>query len=422
MIKLKCLGASQEVGRSSFLVDSGDKILLDRGVKLTPGDTLYPLPVETNLSAAIISHAHLDHSGHLPSLFTAADCLCYMTPPTLELSKLLWSDTLKIAGYEGLVAPFTKEEIRRADKFTFQAGWKRPLDITNNTRMTLYDAGHISGASMVKLETAGKNILYTGDFKLEEQRLYKGADFKSVGNVDTVIIDSTYGDRDHPPREKVEKEFVRAVKEALEGGGHALVPAFAVGRSQEMIDILVEHKVDADIYLDGMGKTAAKIMLDHPQYLRNPKFLKKALDKAKWVKNINMRKKALKEPSVIVTTAGMLSGGPVYAYLPEIYKDKRSKLLLTGYQVEETPGRILRETGKINLDGLNVEVKMEVKQFDFSAHAGHTELIKAVSKLNPEKVVCVHGDENVTTKFRTELKKKGFDAYAPELGDEIILG
>ena len=127
----------------------------------------------------------------------------------------------------------------------------------------------------------------------------------------------------------------------------------------------------------------------------------------------------VKKPSVIVTTAGMLQGGPVYSYLPELYKDKNSSLLLTGYQVENTPGRTLLETGKIGLEGLMVNVKMNVKKFDFSAHAGRTELFSTVNKLNPEKVFCVHGDEKVALKFAKDLKKDGFDAVAPKVGERI---
>jgi len=110
MVKISFLGASQEVGRSAFLVDDGDKILLDYGVKLTPHGTEYPMPVKTNLNAVIISHAHLDHSGNLPHLFQEHECLAYMTPPTLDIAKILWFDTLKIAEMEAMDATFDKEK------------------------------------------------------------------------------------------------------------------------------------------------------------------------------------------------------------------------------------------------------------------------------------------------------------------------
>ena len=118
-INIECYGASREVGRSSFLVDAGDKILLDHGIKLGPGETQYPAPIKANLNAAIISHAHLDHSGNLPHFFRYSHALTFMTPPTLELSKLLWFDSIKIADKEGLPPMFSKQEIERAEKFAF---------------------------------------------------------------------------------------------------------------------------------------------------------------------------------------------------------------------------------------------------------------------------------------------------------------
>ena len=139
------------------------------------------------------------------------------------------------------------------------------------------------------------------------------------------------------------------------------------------------------------------------------------------MKNISMRKAALKKPSVIVTTSGMLQGGPVYAYLPEIYKDENSKLFLTGFQVQQTPGQILMDTGKINLNGIVVKPKMKVEKYDFSSHAGKSELLKIIAKINPKKVVLVHGDSEVMKKLLKTLKSEGFDAVAPMIGDEITV-
>jgi len=141
--KLIPMGACREVGRSSFLLDVGDKILLDRGLKLTPEEIEYPLRVNTQLDAVIISHAHLDHSGDLPHLFVRNHPIAYMTPPTLDLAELLWHDSLKIAGIEGIDAKFSKADIRRTRKYTFPTGYREPLEITDKVKMELFDAGHI---------------------------------------------------------------------------------------------------------------------------------------------------------------------------------------------------------------------------------------------------------------------------------------
>ncbi len=421
MVKITFKGASQEVGRSAFLVDDGDHILLDYGVKLTPQGTEYPLPVKTNLNAAIISHAHLDHTGNIPHLFRETHCLTYMTPPTLDIAKILWFDTLKIAGLEGMDAKFSKDEIAKTEKFTFPINYRKHMDITDHSSVIFHDAGHIVGSAITELRMRNKTIVYTGDFRYTETRLHNPAEFDNIKECDVLITESTYGDRDHPDRKATEKAFVESVQETIDCGGHALLPCFAVGRSQEIIDVLNEYKIEAPIYFDGMGQKVAAIYQKNPSFLKNPKFLKKALENVEWVRNVKMRKSALKQPSVIVCTSGMMQGGSVYAYLPEVYNNKDSKIIMTGYQIKETPGKILLETGRINLDGITVNVKAGVERYDFSAHAGREELFKAMKKVNPEHVICVHGDAEVTRKFAKGIKEEGFNPIIPELGKTVEL-
>lgn len=420
-VSLEMLGASREVGRSSFVLDCGDHILLDRGVKLSPKQTEYPLPVKTVLDAAIISHAHMDHSGHLPELFKGHHCPTFLTQPTLDLSKLLWFDTLKIAGLEGIDSHFSKQDIERVERYSFPLHYKRRVDITKNTSLEFFDAGHILGSCLSKLSLSnGKTFLYTGDFNYTDTRLHNKADLK-FGKVDYLVTESTYGNRNHLPRKESEKLFVESVQDTIEKGGHAIVSSFAVGRSQELVDVLFEYNLNADVYLDGMGQKAATIMMNYPHLLKNSKRLKRALHKAHWVKKPQIRSKALKKPSVIVTTSGMLAGGPVYHYLKKLHKDEKSKLYLTGFQVKDTPGRILLDTGKINIDGALYEVKMPVEKFDFSSHAGHDGLVKAVEKMSPQKIVCVHGDSDIIDQFSQELTTKGFEVLTPRVGEKIDL-
>ncbi|HIH09613.1 MAG TPA: MBL fold metallo-hydrolase [Candidatus Diapherotrites archaeon] len=421
MVKITFKGASQEVGRSAFLLDDGDKILLDYGVKLTPNGIEYPLPIKTNLNAAIISHAHLDHSGNLPHLFEETNCLSYMTPPTLDIAKILWFDTLKIAGLEGMDAKFSKESIAKAEKFTFPIGYDKHMDITESSSVVFRNAGHIVGSAITELHMPNSSIVYTGDFRYTETRLHGPAQLEKIRDCDVLITECTYGDRDHPDRKETEKRFVESVQETIDRGGKVLLPAFAVGRSQEILDVLNEYKVNAPVFFDGMGQKVAEIYLKNPSYLKNPKMLAKALQRVNWVRNAKLRKQAQKEPCIIVCTSGMMQGGSVYAYLPQIYNDKSSKIILSGFQVDETPGKILMETGKLDIDGVNVTVKAGIERYDFSAHAGREELLRAINKLSPQKVVCVHGDAEVTKKFAKAVKDEGYIAIIPELGKEMEL-
>lgn len=421
-LKLHVLGAGQEVGRSSFVLDCGDKILLDRGVKLNPEKIEYPLPIKTNLDAIVVSHAHLDHVGDLPTIFNDLHALCYFTPCTLDISKILWFDTIKIATQNGTEPVFSKDEVTRLDRYAFPLNYGKRINITKNTTLEFFDAGHISGSALSLFELANKKrFMYTGDFNGNDTRLYRKADFKSVGKVDYMVMESTYADRNHTPRKDTEKMFVEDILDVLEGGGHAVVSTFAVGRSQELIDILNEYKVNYPIYFDGMGQKAAAVMLRYPNLIRNAKFLKKSLQKAIWIKNPAMRKKVLEQPSIIVTTSGMLQGGPVVFYLKNLYNDKKSKIFLTGYQVQGTPGRSVLDTGRMMLEGTEVAVAMKVQKYDFSAHASRDNLFDAIKTCNPEKVVLVHGDAQVSQQFQEELKMMGIDAVAARTGEILDL-
>ena len=303
-IKIDCYGAAREVGRSSFLVDAGDKVLLDHGIKLGPEQTDYPPVIKSNLNAIILSHAHLDHSGNIPHFLRYSHALTFMTPPTLELSKLLWYDSIKIADKEGEPPKFNKSEIERVEKYAFPTNYGRRLKVTDKISFEFLDAGHIMGAALTKLYLGNKTLLYTGDFKDEETRLFPAADVDGVGEVDYLMIESCYGNREHTPRKEAEKKFIDSVKETLDNGGHALVPAFAIGRTQELIEVLYEHNIEAPVYMDGMGQKAAKIFFHYPEYLKAPTVLKRAMENTIWVEGNKDRKKALAQPSVIVTTAG----------------------------------------------------------------------------------------------------------------------
>lgn len=317
---------------------------------------------------------------------------------------------------------FTEEEIGKTEQYSFPVEYKKRIEITKNIAMEFFDAGHILGSALTKLSLPEKEILYTGDFKTEETRLHHGADLK-VGKTDIVMIESTYGDREQTPRKETEKKFVEKVEEIVESGGHVILPAFAVGRSQEIIDVLVERKVKLPIYLDGMGQKAATTMMRYPKYLKNPKKLGAALQQVKWVRNNKKtRNEALKQPSIVVASAGMLQGGPALRFIKNLYRDEKSAILLTGYQVEESPGRILLETGKINIDGKLLDVKMHVQKFDFSAHPPQSEMLYSLKKWSPKKVMLVHGDKDVMQVFKKAIEESlGIETIIPKTGKEITI-
>lgn len=421
-MKLEVYGAGREVGRSSLILDTGKtRILLDHGVKIEPDRVEYPLEFHGNVDAVILSHAHLDHSGYLPHLFRETTSTVYMTPPTLDLSKLLWEDAMKVAKLRGDEPPFDRQNMKEAIKHTMIFNYYHPFMVSEEVSVEFYDAGHIPGAVITRLETDEGVVVYTGDFKLSPTRLHAGADAENV-DCDILVIESTYANRDHPPREEVERRFIEKIKEILDNGGNVVIPVFALGRAQEIIDLLVAYNIRYPIYFDGMGKKATKIILRYPDYIANYHKLKRAAKKVIWVRNTGIRDEAISHPSVIVTTAGMLQGGPVLHYLLHLRDDPKSAVLFTGYQTEDSPGRKLLEEGILVVDDYEFPTKIQREYFDFSAHAGRKDLFEFIERADPDILVAVHGDPENAELLAKEVKEKyGIKTFAPSNGEVVDL-
>ena len=415
MIRLSFLGGVREVGRSAVLVDTGsEKILLDYGVRINVKPTQYPEKVNSKLNAILLTHAHLDHSGAIPILYHQGQkCTFYGLDINKPLSRMLLFDSWKISRYEGEEERYTKNDIKTAMRRFKSVEYKKPFRI-GKTRVTFFDAGHIPGSAMILLETNGKSILYTGDFNLSDTRLISGADI-DPSNVDVLITESTYSDREHPNRFAEERNMIEAIQETTANDGVALVSCFAIARTQEILLILDEYEVEGDIYVDGMSKKATRMIDSHPELQREYNKVKRSLDRLgiKFITNPSIRRKVIKPPSIIVTTSGMLTGGPVAHYIERLYDKEDCTLILTGFQVPGTEGALLLKTGRYIHEDLDLRLKMSVRRFDFSSHASRTELFKFARKMNPERIFCIHGDN--TVRFAKELKHEyGLDAVSPK--------
>ena len=415
---LEFLGGAQEVGRSAIFLKDQKSFMLDYGVKLDE-KTEYPIGLP-NVDACVVSHAHLDHSGFLPGVYNEQLVPTFGTHPTLELSKLLLEDSLSIAKKEHLQPKFHKRQIRTFENKFVGLNYNATQSF-GNYDITLHDAGHIAGSAITLIERRdaheNKRIVYTGDFKLHEQLLHNGAD---VVESDVLIMESTYATRHHPDRDELTRNFIEEINGVLEAGGTALVPVFAVGRSQEILAILQKNGLASATYVDGMARTATKIVTRHPKFIRNHNLLSGGLRESTLIEDAGTRKEALSGPSIILTTAGMLNGGPVLHYINRL--NENSKIILTGYQVEGTNGRRLLEGKSIFIDEMEVNIRTPVSFYDFSAHAGMNELYEYVNKSSPNVVVCVHGDKGNAEALADTLRGEGFEAHAPKVGDTIKLG
>jgi putative mRNA 3-end processing factor len=413
-LQVRFLGGAGEVGRSGILLEGEQNILFDYGIKVE-GAGEYPL-VPEHVDAFILSHSHLDHSGAAPILYKREFPVAFGTAPTQELTNLLIEDALKISMKEGL-----KRRYSRRDFKSFLQKY-RPHSFGSDIEfgdydITLHDAGHISGSAMALLENRNdRRLLYTGDFKLSPQFLQKGAErVKS----DILITESTYATKEHPDRDHLVHTFVSRLREVVNSGGIALLPVFAVGRAQEMLAMLEKYGLADTAYLDGMAKKATEIVMRHPEYIQNSGVLEAAIGKAGWVQDNEARKRVLTEGNIILTTAGMLNGGPVLNYIRRL--NKNSMIFLTGYQVEGTNGRRLMEGKPLVIDGKHVKIETPFEFYDFSAHAGRSDLHDFIKSSSPETIMCVHGDAQNAESMAEDLRLEGFEAYAPKVGESIPL-
>ena len=383
-MEIQFLGGATEVGRLGMLLHEGaETILFDYGM-LPKDPPQYPMKAPP-VDKVFVSHAHLDHSGMVPWLCGRHDTQVILTPPTSEVSDLLQMDSLKIAGIEGFESPFDESDVDATRRNSRTVDFGDRLDV-GSLEVTLHPAGHIPGATMFEVN-GNQTTLFTGDLHTLTTDLVRGA--RPVP-CDTLVVESTYAGRNHPDRLKTEYQFLEKIRQVNNRGGLAIVPAFAVGRTQEVLLTLAKAKFD--VWLDGMGKTVNSIYMNYPEYIRSGKKLNHAMGKVKVVRSGRGSREALKG-EVIVTTSGMLDGGPVLRYLEAVRDDPKSAILLTGYQVEGSNGRRLIEEGVIDIDGVDVKIRCEWQKFDFSAHAGHDELVRFIEGCDPQRVVLMHGDK-----------------------------
>jgi putative mRNA 3-end processing factor len=414
-LQVRFLGGAREVGRIGIAVKSEKtQVLLDYGVMLDhqPGFPMHVPPKEVD--ALILTHSHLDHSGAVPIFYIDGKRPLYTNKLNLELTQLLIQDFIHLSSY---YLPFEYLELKtmmRSNKH-LDFGVEEKL---GDMRFQLLNAGHTPGSAQVLIEAEGKRFLYTGDFNITDSKLLTGATM-DYGDLDAVIMESTYANEDHTERSELEKRFVESVTDVVEKGGIVLVPAFGVGRSQEIVCVLAAHHFEYPVVLDGMAREASRIIMNYKEFLKDPKLFVEAIHSADWVEGWRDRRKALKNPSVIVSPAGMLKGGPAAFYVSKIGKKAGDAIFLVSYQIPGTPGKELMDKGICTIDGKVRRVKAHVEHFDFSSHCGASQLKEALRKLGGKpKVFVVHGAEGNCELFANWAKSElGLDAFAPKTGE-----
>ena len=366
------------------------------------------------MDAIILTHGHLDHSGAIPIFHIQEKKPVYGTRLSFDLANLLISDFIHLSSY---YLPYEYLELQSMMRNCVHLNYREKQTL-GDLQFELLDSGHLPGGAQALVEANGKRLVYTSDHNTTDTRLIRGAD-KDYDKLDALIIESTYADEDHPDRKTLEKEFLENVTEVVENGGTVLVPAFSVGRSQEIACVLAAYHFEHSVTIDGMARKANRIMMNHSSYMQDPQLFMNALHAAAWVEGWRDRRTAAKKPGVIISPAGMLKGGPAAFYIQKVGKKQENAVFLVGYQIPGTPGRELLDEGKCVIDGKMRKIKARVMRFDFSSHSGASELQETVKEVegNPT-VYVVHGAEGNCEKFARWIKKEvGLKAVAPKAGD-----
>ena len=421
-MKVRWLGSAGEVGRSCVEVNiDGRLFILDCGIKLS-GEGTYPDFSDVDISAieaVIISHAHLDHSGYAPYLYHIGyNGPIYFTKPTFELALLLQKDYIKVQGLEGEKPPFYHEDIRKEINRAATLNYEEKVYINEDVALTFYNAGHILGSAQVCLDTPYGRLVYTGDIGSDVKTLDPIK--KNIPGVDYLIIESTYGMKKdvHRPMEERERELIKVIQETKKKKGNVLIPVFAIDRAQNIMILLKEARERGDIsqpiFIEGMLVKANDIYDNYPDWMNKKMFnmFKKGTPfNSPLFREVWNRKKIIhmNEPIIVVTTSGMMSGGPVMDYFQSWASDPRNSLVLVGYQVEDTFGRQILDGLREFKDeeGTLKKINARVEWIEFSAHADHPAIIDYVSafRVPPKKVFLDHGEGEKLTELCTEISK-----------------
>lgn len=443
-MKITCAGGAGSIGASCILLETASStVVIDCGVR--PGERKSPLPdlsvlTGKNPSCIILTHAHTDHSGALPVLveyFPHVPILA--TPPTIDLTGILFRDSIKIMNrpeYEADMPLYNDAQVKRVMENFLPVQFNESRVIDNLT-ISFFQAGHILGAAMIHIASPEGNILVSGDYSIGAQRTVGTANKVSLP-VDLLISESTYGERLHEDRSTAETRLIEQIRVIIEREGKILVPCFAIGRAQEILLILKKAMRDGrlnrvPVYADGMVRAVCNVYSDYESYVTRALAHEIRSDRhpfwGEWINPVETDSQRLAilqgPPCIIVASSGMLNGGASLFYATKLLENEGDAVLITGYQDEESPGRLLLDLAaeepdnrKITLCGEQIAVKASIQIFGLSAHADRMEMAGFIDSHRPHTVLLVHGCTDARESLRKSLRCKdcisGYDGLILE--------
>lgn len=459
MNTLRFLGAARTVTGSKYLLETNSgRVLVDcglfQGLKELRERNWQPLPVEpSSIHAVVLTHAHIDHTGYLPRLVNQGfKGRVFCTPGTADLCRIMLPDAGRIAeddareanrhGYSKhapALPLFTEEDALLALTHLQPVGYDRPVPVSGAT-LTFTDAGHLLGSSFVRLaleHDGGQEILFSGDLGRYSRPVLP--DPSAVDGADVLLVESTYGDRAHEPDDDGAR-LATIIRETIEGGGKVIIPAFAVGRVEEVIYWLRRLEASGRIpivpvYLDSpMAVQALKFYASHSNDL-DPDMQTRRGDMSAFttrrftavVSPQQSREiQASRQPSIVISASGMATGGRILHHLKVALPNPRHTVLFVGYQAAGTRGRKLLEgadTAKIH--GQLIPVAARIERIDsMSAHADADEILRWLGQFTrpPSMTYLVHGEPAAQAALQSRIQKElGWPLHVPDYLERVTI-
>ncbi|MDT3438734.1 MBL fold metallo-hydrolase [Pseudofrankia sp. BMG5.37] len=428
-LRVTAVGGSDCIGGSALLLEAGaTRLLVDAGVLPTgrveqPATEALVAALSEPVDAIVVTHAHADHAGYVPKVvdqWHSAKVFC--TPETMALLPTVWNDAVKImaaeaeslsGGGNNVRPAYGEVEVEQAEDRLREL----PTGMTQQVgdfEITLFPAGHVLGAAGVVVTAGEHRVVITGDIDNRSQGTIGAARIppRLATNADLLIIETTYCDSTHPDRGQEGLALVRHAEDVINRGGRVLIPAFGLGRAQEVALLLGENLPDAQILVDGLAVHISKIY----EMQGAPRILKGG------VRQVQHRGREIRgmTSGIVITTSGMLTGGAAVPWARAVLPEPDSALFLCGHQDEEAPGRRLLDLARTASNGrrqivlndehgqpITVPVASAIETYNLSAHADRPGLLEIIKIVDPAAVMLVHGERAPQRRFTERLTREG---------------